>query len=390
MIQPFHRNPALLAWALLLACVATFLPLNEARAVDRSFAGSAQLDYHLVPGRNADRGRSVLFDGFTLEAGLKLAVDVSDRFSANVKLCVGCHGLETDMAHLDYRFADELNVRVGRFSPSFGSFNTRHDPANHRFSDKPLAYDMGRMLRLRDWNMGVLPSPFPDNGIELSGTHWFGSKVQFDYAAHAVSGLKGDGADLDFVQSRAGGLYYVDNNRLPSFGGRASLTVRLSEKADATLGSSFIGGTLDSQDRLRYFIYGVDLAARIGKTTLRAEYLVRRQDLDVSDPSRFKYEIEPGATYFNKHGAYAEVEYQASKDVDLLGRVDGLYRSGNVLAASPLSARSAVLRYTAGVAYNLERGLRVKGSTEFWSFSDADALGRHNAVSFHLGLVGAF
>jgi hypothetical protein len=384
------RKPALLALATLLACVATLLPRGSAYAVDRSFAGSAQLDYHLVPGRNPDRGRSVLFDGFTLEAGLKVAVDISDKFSANIKVCVACHGLETDMAHLDYRFSDELNIRVGRFSPSFGAFNTRHDPANHRFSDKPLAYDMGRMLRLRDWNMGVLPSPFPDNGIELSGTHWFGSKVQFDYAAHAVSGFNGDGADLDFVQSRAGGLYYVDNNRLPSVGGRTSVTLRLSEKSDATLGASVTGGTLDEQDRLRYFIYGADFSARLGKTTVRVEYLVRRQDLDVSNPARFKYEIEPGATYFNKHGAYAELEYQASKDLDLLARFDVLYRSGNVLAASALSARSAVVRYSAGAAYNLERGLRLKGSTEFWSFSDADALGSRNAVSFHLGLVGAF
>jgi len=53
----------------------------------------------------------------------------------------------------------------------------RHDPANHCLSDKPLAYDMGRMLRLRDWNLGVLPSPFPDNGVEASGRHWFGSSV---------------------------------------------------------------------------------------------------------------------------------------------------------------------------------------------------------------------
>jgi hypothetical protein len=375
--------------AILVATLAAIFTSAPAHAVDRSFAGSAQLDYHFVPGRAAARDRNV-FDGFTLEAGLKLSVDVSDRFSANVKVCVSCHGLEMDMAHVDYRVADELNVRVGRFSPSFGSFNLRHDPANHRLSDKPLAYDMGRMLRLRDWNMGVLPSPFPDNGIELNGTHWFGSKVQLDYAVHAVSGLKGDGADLDFVRSRAGNLYYVDNNRYPSFGGRAALTFRLSETSDATLGASALGGLLDDEDLLRYFIFGADLSMRLGKATLRAEYLVRRQDLDVRDPRRYKYTIEPGATYFNKHGAYAEVEYQVAKDLDLMGRFDVLYRAGNVLANSPLSARSGVFRSTVGIAYNLERGLRVKTSTEFWSFSDVDALNRRNAVSFHLGLVGAF
>jgi hypothetical protein len=383
------RDAMRIALAVLLSVLCALLLPREARAVDRSFAGSAQLDYHLVPGRLASTQKP-LFEGFTLEAAMKVSVDVSDHFSANVKVCVGCHGLETDMAHLDYRFADELNIRAGRFSPTFGGFNARHDPANHRLSDKPLAYDMGRMLRAREWNLGVLPSPFPDNGVEISGTHWFGSKVQWDYAVHAVSGLKGAGADLDFVQSRAGNLYYVDNNRMPSFGGRTSATVRIGETSDVTFGGSFLGGTLDDLERLRYFIYGADLAVRLPKLTLRAEYLARRQDLDVSDPARYKYTLEPGATFFNKHGAYLEGEYQASKNVDLLARVDGLYRSGNVVAASTLSARSAVMRYTIGTAYNLERGLRIKASSEFWSFSDLDALGRRNAVSFHLGFVGAF
>ena len=83
------------------------------------------------------------------------------KISANMKVCYGCHGFEADMMYFDVRVADELNFRVGRFSPSFGAFNLRHDPANHRLSDKPLPYDMGRMLRMRQWNMSVLPEPVP-------------------------------------------------------------------------------------------------------------------------------------------------------------------------------------------------------------------------------------
>ena len=45
---------------------------------------------------------------------------------------------------------------------------------------------MGRMVRLREWNMGVLPAPYVDNGIEICGTHWFGLALQVDYAAYAV------------------------------------------------------------------------------------------------------------------------------------------------------------------------------------------------------------
>lgn len=55
---------------------------------------------------------------------------------------------------------------------------------------------------------------------------------------------------------------------------------------------------------------------------------------------------------------------------DAIGRFDFLYRSGNVLATNPLEARSAVVRHTLGTAYTVERGYRLKPSTETYSFSD--------------------
>src|SRR5690606_24769198 len=143
------------------------------------------------------------------------------------KVCFGCHGFELGMAFADVRVSDELNFRVGRFNPSFGEFPIRHDPANHATVDKPLPYDMGRMLRLREWNMSVLPIPYVDNGIEVNATHWFGDSAQLDYSAYAVGGFRGsnDGTAFDFVQSRSAALYYVDNNRQPALGGRIALTV---------------------------------------------------------------------------------------------------------------------------------------------------------------------
>jgi hypothetical protein len=136
---------AVLAAALLLA-----LGARPARALDRTFAGSVQLDEHVAPLEPSADARTQFFGGFTAELSGKLAVDLTEHVSANVKICYGCHGFETDMAYLDLRAADEFNVRVGRFSPSFGAFNLRHDPANHKLADKPLPYDMGRMLRMRD------------------------------------------------------------------------------------------------------------------------------------------------------------------------------------------------------------------------------------------------
>lgn len=398
---PFSLSSLAVTATLVLAFALAMLSPASAHALDRTFAASAQLDYHFVPTARGANARANAFDGFTLEAAAKITVDVTDSFSGTIKLCVGCHGLETDMAHLEYRVADELAFRVGRFSPQFGGFNNRHDPANHRLSDKPLPYDMGRMLRLRGWNMGVLPSPFPDNGAEVTGALHLSPTATLDYAAHAVSGFKGErnGLDLDFVQSRDGNLYYVDNNGRPSFGGRVALTLSLAERSELTAGASLMRGTFDPTNDLAYTIFGGDLSLRLDKTNVRLEYLARRQDIDVSDPTRFQYVVLPNGDFTMKHGALAEVEQPVTSFLDVIARADGMLRIGNVAVVRPgeppspdgqLARSSWVLRGTLGTAITLERGLRLKASGEVWKFSDDDASGKQVAVSMHLGLVGSF
>jgi hypothetical protein len=150
-------------------------------------------------------------------------------------------------------------------------------------------------------------------------------------------------------------------------------------------------GAFDPAAKLTYTIVGADLTMRIDRTNLRIEYLMRRQDLDVSDPTRYRYQVPTtGGDFFVKQGGYAELELPVSASLDLVGRFDALYRSGNVLLDSPLQARSGIFRYTLGSAYSLRRGLRLKYSTELWSFSDTGYAGRHEAVSMHFGVATAF
>jgi hypothetical protein len=382
-----------------LVILAIGLVASRAAAVDRNLAGSAQLDYMFVPtDPNLNQGESTGkygFDGFTLEATEKLAVDVSSKVSANAKVCFGCHGFELDMTYMDFRVADEFNIRAGRFSASFGSFNLRHDVANHKLSDKPLPYDMGRMLRLRAWNMGVLPSPFPDNGIEIGGTHWFGDTTQFDYAVYAIEGFKTDQAhplDIQFNLSRM--PYYVDNNSRPAVGGRLAITQKLGSLSDFTLGGSGMYGTYDRNNDYAYEIVGGDLSFRIQRTNIRIEYLARRTEMDTSDPTLVALPPSSARSAFWKQGAYVEVEQRLSSTVDLLARVDGLYRTGNYPADPqdeiPLSHESYIARYTLGAAYAFDRAFRLKLSTEFWQFSDADDEGRSKALSTHLSFVGTY
>ncbi len=358
------------------------------RAASRNFAGSVQLDYLALMRRHVTPDKA--FVGPTVELSLKLAMDLGENVTANVKVCYACHGFEVGMAYFDLRANDELNVRVGRFSPAFGSFPLRHDPANHSTSDKPLAYDMGRMVRFRDWNEGILPAPYVDNGVEVNGSHSFGP-TQLDYAAYAMAGPKGNSSnfDFDFTRSRSGDAYYVDNNGEPIVGGRVSLNIDLAARTNLTLGGSAMAGHYDDAGALRFSIVGADATLQLGRTFLRAEYLARWTHFSRGDDPDTRFKFGPGAdgtysTFVFKDAFDIEIEHPINR-VSAIARVDGLRRRGNVLADSLLSNDSTVLRITAGVAVRLFASLQLKSSIERYVFNDfADE------TALHLGLAGPF
>ena len=374
--------------AAVVAC-AVAAPAPARAEPQRSLAGSLQLDYLAVPTETTPRAYTL--DGATVELSLKMSVDFSKDASATVKLCFACHGFEAAAAFVDLHAADELSFRIGRMTPEFGSFPTRYDPANHRTSDKPLPYDMGRMLRRTEWNEGILPSPWVDNGIEVLGTHFF-SSGRVDYAAYALSGPKGDvdGADFNFIESRSPQLYYVDNNSEPIVGGRLSGSIDLDEDGSSlALGASAMGGHYDPAGQLAFAIFGADLVLKIAGVFVRAEYLQRRTDMALGmDPAtRFKYGPGPNGfdTTFTKHGYYVESEVPLGDRVDLIARWDGLVRIGNVLADSLLAHDSRVTRYTAGTAVRITSNVRVKASAEYYIFSDFP-----DELAFHLGIATPF
>jgi hypothetical protein len=377
---------ALLIAAACAASVASWVGVAHADHV-RSFAGSVQLDYLAVPSDSPPRQSTL--DGSTVELSLRLAVDISSASSAHVKVCFACHGFEAGMAFVDLRASDELRLRVGRMIPELGAFPVRHDPANHDTSDKPLPYDMGRMLRLREWNEGVLPAPWVDNGLEILGTHFLaGGRI--DYAAYLIGGPKGaaDATDFDFIASRSPSSYYIDNNSQPVAGARLWGTLDLAG-ATATLGISGMGGHYDDANRLRFAIAGADVSLETDSLILRAEYLARWTQMALGpDPlTRFKYAAARNgrfADYFYKDGFYVEAEAPLGK-VALIARWDGLRRAGNVLATSRLRSRSALLRYTAALAYTMPKGIKVKTSIEYYDFSDFC-----DATAIHIGLATAF
>ncbi len=377
-----------IAVALTAAIAAAGLAAAEPIKIERNFAGSVQLNYMAVPTESIGRQQSL--DGATVELSLKLAIDFGDDVSANVKLCVACHGVEVGMAFFDLRIADELNFRIGRFTPAFGEFPLRHDPANHRTSDKPLPYDMGRMLRLDEWNMSILPAPWVDNGIEVNGTHFFGDVAQVDYAVYAVGGPRAAAGafDFDYKQSRSGEQYYIDNNSRPTLGGRLALTL-LGDVFAWHVGGSGMAGTYDPDNRLNFYIVGAESFFRVGKVFLRGEVLMRRTEMELGDKPEERFRYGPGTDgtfdpWFLKEGFYGELEVPVGP-IDFVLRSDGLRRKGNVPSTSRLRSKSTVLRYTAAASVAITGALRLKLSGERYDFSDFE-----DETVLHLGIAGPF
>ena len=374
---------------LAVAVAVTLATATATAETHRTIAGSVQLDYLAVP--TSANARTFTLDGMTAELTLKMSIDFTSIASASVKVCFACHGFEAAAAFVDLRAADELSVRIGRFTPDFGSFPQRGDPANHRTNDKPLPYDMGRMLHRADWNEGILPAPWVDNGIELLGTRFVGGG-RVDYAAYILSGPKGppEAADFDFISSRDGNQFYVDNNSEPVVGARLSGTAELgSEGQSITFGASFMAGHYDPGRRLGFVIAGADLVVNLADVVLRAEYLARRTDMAVGATPAERWKFGPDASgnyddHFFKHGFYAEAEVPIGR-VDAFARFDGLFRQGNVLADSELSASSRLLRYTAGAAVRISDSVRLKSSVEYYQFNDLN-----DDIALHIGVATPF
>jgi hypothetical protein len=332
-----------------------------ARAVDVTFAGSGALDYRAFAGHRppgSDLPSAIGTESLVFELAQKLIVDVSPRMSATVKICFGCHGIEVDQAFAELHLTDSVNFRIGRINVPVGEFNTRHDPANYTAPSKPLPYAMGDMLYYGrdDFNLGVVPTPYVDDGIEVFGSVAMG-EVLFDYSVYGVKGFAGQN-DLDFAASRR----FADNNLTPAVGGRAVLSV-----GPVSIGGSIGGGNYDAHDELAYFLFGGEAYARWGPFVLRGEYIARRTDINPKLPG---YRFAIRETYIIKEGYYGQLDWELGENLSLIYRFDALNRNGVPLPGSRIDEVFAgIQRHTGAVALRPWGGVLLKAGYERWLFS---------------------
>lgn len=346
-------------------------------AFDAVLSGSASIDYRYVTGPNPPQNPSPLgINGLTFELAQKVVAEVGHGVNFTVKACGGCHGLEVDQGFGELRVKPFFNLRAGRINVPFGEFTVRHDPANFTTPSKPLPYAMGDMLEYgrEAFNLGIVPAPYVDNGLEFFGSLSLGDAAQLDYSVYVVKGLAGDN-DLDFARSRN----YLDNNRTPAFGGRLVLT-----GDDWAFGASASAGTYDSRDALWYVMGGLEMYARLGPVVLRGEALARRTDLDPSAPG---YAFELVDKWFLKGGWYAQIDWSPRADLTFIVRSDGLHRWGMPLPLTELAPVSGVQRQTAAVLFRTHEHFAVKADYELWTFSGAPYQLRHVA---RLGIVAGY
>ncbi len=382
MTDRAHRRAAAPA---LLAAIAAALAAGPARARDSGvlYSGSAYVDYWGIPDRTAS---SHAPQSVAPATSLKIGVDINDDLSFSAKACIGCHGIDVEHVAVDFQPKTWLNVQAGRIAVPFGDFSNRVDPSSHRTGSPPLIYDMGRMAfgARNAMNLGVLPLPYVDTGALVYGVKWLGERIQLWYGIWGVSGLRG-GNDVDWMAMRS--VPYNDNNRLPSGGGRLTLSYSSDPKAffgDASIGGSYTGGRYDREAKLWYHAWAADATLRFGKLVLRGEYAARRTDLD-PDASGYPFVLQD--PWFKKEGFYGEAEVPLGSSLAAVYRYEQLRRTGAPLpgAIAELSADSRFVRQTAGVVVSPAQAMFIKLSWEYWQTRDFG-----DFHTYHAGLGGAF
>jgi hypothetical protein len=282
--------------------------------------------------------------------------------SANLRVCWGCHGLELEEAALAWRPLPVFSVRAGRLNVHAGSFNARHDFNTRATLTKPLTRMMGGMVRQTEFNQGVLPAPYVDNGVNAALELDFGAAaMRLD--GYVLAGLKGVGNDIAFDRSRN----FPDNNGEPSFGATFGLETPL-----LSLHLAYLWGNYDADARRSYQIASADFGARLGPVTLEGEIAWRQ--------TQFTRAGSPGGEdQFWKWGWWLQADWNIVDTLRLTLAADSLNVKGIYLASfgpTPNAAlavtddNNRVIRGTLGLSYTTVGGVLLRLSGEYWEFSD--------------------
>jgi len=307
--------------------------------------------------------RSMPEEGIVGEFSLSGRVTHRDSgLSANFGVCWGCHGIELEQATLEWKPVPLLMVKAGRLNVAASTHDSRHGFNTRATISKPLTRSMGNMVRQQEFNLGVLPSPYIDNGASV-GLNLDMGIAGMTLEAMVLKGFKGTGEDIDFLKSRE----YFDNNGEPGFGARLEFSVPL-----LTLNFAYLWGNYDTEARRSYQFASANLRLVLGPVTLEGEFAWRQtQYTRAGSPG--------GEDQWWKYGWWAQVDWQVFDGLHLTGVLDALYVKDIYLADFGPTSNAAValtdnnnriVRAILGVSYTAWGGVLIRLNAEFWDFSD--------------------
>jgi len=320
-------------------------------------------------------------EGFTGEFAMGATYHADKTLSLTVRACVGCHSFELQSAYVDWEVNSTWSFRAGRIPVPFGGFSRRTSPSHVESATKPLAYIMGGMVRQDNFNLGIVPAPYIDNGAAVTGSFWLTKTAKLTLETALVRGLKGISPDIDFNLTRE----YQDNNGEPAVAARVLVT------ADPiTAGASVSWGRYDQRADLDYVMGSLELAVRFGDWNLRLEGIVRETDFFTPDPFSPARELES----FRKTAYIAQIDgpiaegwrvfllndYLEVEDVFL-----GPAGASAVQSALTTDDSNTIFRIAGGFVYSVRAGVQIKGSLEYWDPSDFE-----QAIVLHIGIVAEY
>lgn len=377
-------------WILLLCCamplMAQDVPDTAAEAKETSpvamFRWSVGASFAVTHGSLLTDPRfndSMPDEGIVGEFALSARVSAPEaKVSANIRVCWGCHAIELEEASFQWQPTSFLTVKAGRMAVNAGSYNTRHDFSVRRTVSKPLTRIMGNMPRQNEFNHGVLPAPYVDNGASMTADHRFGA-FGITGEAFVLTGLKGTGlADVNFITSRQ----FRDVNGEPSFGGRFTFD---APHVSTTL--AYMWGNYDPFSRRSYQFFSADTRIRAGPLIVEAEFALRETEYNDPDSSG-------GENEFLKYGWWARGTWNFTDALYIVGAVDTLhvkdiFLSNNGPTTNPALAvtddNNRIVRLTGGIGYTAPGGILLRAAAEYWDFSDFN-----DAWVIHVGLGWKF
>ncbi len=302
-------------------------------------------------------------------------------FSARLTACTSCHsdvnnsrGFSLEVVEavgtldlgavldrcgipLRERFPEwDAQLKAGRMIVPFGAVSGTSHPGTMRTVTLPLMYNMGRRIGPTGPLQPVLPAPYADEGFaaHVSAVIYDDLNASLDF--FAVNGLQGNDPSM-FNTSRS----YVDNNREPAVGGRATVNTSWGR-----IGGSVMSGNLADEGlpAATYHLAGGDVTWRFqDHFRLYFEYAMRRDD------SIF---VAGAENQTDGIVVESEVRLLQHPNVGFLTRYDTLEHRHSFFGDSTAK------RFTYGLGITFSEGSVLLLNHEHWMLndgSDADVLG---------------